>query len=99
MEFMHNFKKIKIGMFGCGNISNAYFQGLEQFSGLLEVAACADLDLSRAKAKASEKNVPKAGTVDEILQDPEIDLILNLTVPKAHAEINLAALREGKHVY
>jgi predicted dehydrogenase len=96
---MHNIRRIKVGVVGCGNISNAYFHGLGQFPNLLEVVACADLDPVRAKAKALEKHLPHAGTVDELLGDPDIDLIVNLTVPKAHAEVNLAALRQGKHVY
>lgn len=96
---MHNIRRIKVGVVGCGNISNAYFHGLSQFPDLLEVVACADLDDSKAKAKALEKRLPHAGTVDEVLGDPGIDLIVNLTVPKAHAEVNLAALRQGKHVY
>jgi predicted dehydrogenase len=96
---MKGSKKIRVGIVGCGNISNAYFQGLGLFPDLIEVAACADLDVARARAKAAEKGVAKAGTVKQILQDPDIDLIVNLTVPKAHAEINRAALLAGKHAY
>lgn len=96
---MHSIRRIKVGVVGCGNISNAYFHGLGQFPDLIEVVACADLDRSRAEAKAQEKKLAHAGTVEEILGDPDIDLIVNLTVPKAHAEVNLAALKEGKHVY
>jgi predicted dehydrogenase len=65
----------------------------------LEVAACADLDAGRAKARAAEFKVPRACSVRQLLADPEIGIVLNLTVPKAHAEVALAALEAGKSVY
>jgi predicted dehydrogenase len=88
---------VKVGVVGCGAISGAYFGGMKQFS-ILETVACADLDLDKAKAKAKENGI-RACTVKKLLADPEIEIVLNLTVPKAHAEINLAALEAGKHVY
>ncbi|MBS0633226.1 MAG: Gfo/Idh/MocA family oxidoreductase [Verrucomicrobia bacterium] len=88
---------VNVGLIGCGNISNAYFAGSKN-SEIIKIVACADLDLARAKARAQEHGI-RACTVDEILRDPEIELIVNLTVPKAHAEVNLAALRNGKHAY
>jgi len=91
--------KIKVGVIGCGNISHAYFYGLGLFPDLIEVVRCGDLDMAKAKARATEFHIPQTGTTEEVLADPEIDLILNLTVPKAHAAINLAALKKGKHVY
>jgi len=90
---------IRVGIIGCGNISNAYFSGIAQFSDLLRIDACADLDLTRAAAKAAEHGVARSLSVDELLADPNIDLIVNLTIPAAHGPINLAALRAGKHVY
>jgi len=92
-------KKMSVGIIGCGNISNAYFSGLGMFPDLLEITACADLDLGRAQAKAKEKGVAKALSVEALLKDPKIDLVVNLTVPQAHASVNLAALKAGKHVY
>jgi predicted dehydrogenase len=89
--------KIKVGIIGCGNISNAYFKGCAAFE-ILEVVACADVDMERANAKAAEHNV-KAYTVDELLADPEIDIVINLTVPAAHAEVSLAAIMAGKNVH
>ncbi len=91
-------KKTKIGVIGCGNISGAYFKAGLTFQNI-EIAAAADLDLARAKAKAEEFKIPKAYTVKEMLADPEIEIIVNLTIPKAHAEVALAALSAGKHVY
>ena len=91
-------KKTKIGIIGCGNISGIYFKILTQFHNM-EVVACADLVVERAKAKAAEFHIPKAGAVEELLQDPEIEIIVNLTIPHAHAQVALAALSAGKHVY
>jgi len=91
-------KRTKIGVIGCGNISGAYFSAGKTFKNL-EIAACADLDINRAKAKAEEFKIPKACTVKELLADPDIEIVVNLTIPKAHAEVALATLAAGKHVY
>jgi predicted dehydrogenase len=90
--------KMKVGIIGCGNISGIYLEN-SQWLQSLEVVAVADLVLERAQAKATEYNIPKAYTVDDLLADPEIELVINLTVPQAHAEVSLAALHAGKHVY
>jgi predicted dehydrogenase len=90
--------KIKVGIIGCGAISGAYLKRLPMFENL-EVACCADLDAARAKARAAEFKVPRACSVRKLLADPEIGIILNLTVPKAHAKVSLAALKAGKSVY
>ena len=92
-------KKTKIGIIGCGNISGIYFKNCQQFFKNIEVAACADLVKERAEAKAKEFGVAKACTVDELLADPSIDIVVNLTIPKAHAEVAIAALKAGKHVH
>lgn len=89
---------VKVGLVGCGNISGIYLQNCAKFSNL-EVLACADLDLERAKAKAKQYGVPRALRVPELLADPEVDVVLNLTIPAAHSEIALAALEAGKSVY
>ncbi len=91
-------EKINVGIIGCGAISNAYFKGCKLFP-VLDVVACADIAVERAKAKAQEFNIPKSGTVDDLLHDPSIDLVVNLTIPAAHADVNLAALHAGKHVF
>ncbi len=89
---------VKIGIVGCGNISDIYFQTAKRLD-ILEVAACADLDLERAKAKAGAHGIPKACTVAELLADPEIQIVVNLTIPKAHYEVCLATLNAGKSAY
>jgi predicted dehydrogenase len=89
--------KTKIGIIGCGNISDIYLKNCSQFQGI-QVVACADLLMERAQAKAEKFNI-RAMTVDEILADADIEIIINLTIPKVHADINLRALNAGKHAY
>ena len=89
---------VKVGIIGCGNISDVYFKAGRRFE-ILEIVACADLDKGRASAKAKEYEIPRATTARQLLADKTIDIVANLTVPKAHQEISLAALKAGKHVY
>src|SRR5438067_2349172 len=91
-------KRVKIGVVGCGNISKAYILTAQSFP-ILDIAAVADIDVERAKAKAKEFNLPRGCSVDEMMADKSIELIVNLTIPKAHCEVALAALNGGKHVY
>ncbi|MFD0670675.1 Gfo/Idh/MocA family protein [Cohnella sp. GCM10027633] len=90
-------EKLKAGIIGTGNISGIYFQNGKRFESL-EIVACADLDVERAKAKAAEHGV-KGYSVEEMLADPDIQLIINLTIPQAHAKVCIQALEAGKHVY
>ena len=89
---------VKCGVIGCGNISSTYLRNLRNLH-TIEVVACADQILERAQERAKEYGVPHACSVEELLADPSIELVLNLTIPKAHAAIALAALAAGKHVY
>lgn len=89
---------VRVGVVGCGNISGIYLKNCVAFE-TLEVLACADVDLDRAQARAAEYGVPKACSVEELMSDPWIELVINLTVPSAHGEVALAALRAGKSVY
>jgi predicted dehydrogenase len=91
-------EKVIIGIIGCGNISRIYLEQARTFD-ILEVKAVADMDTERAKAKAKEQNVPNVFTVDELLADDEIEIVVNLTPPSAHAEIGLRAIDSGKSVY
>jgi predicted dehydrogenase len=89
---------VNVGIVGCGNISGIYLQNCTRFP-ILRVLACADLVLDRAAEQAQKYNVPKAYTVEELLADPAIELVINLTVPQVHGPIGLAALQAGKSVY
>jgi predicted dehydrogenase len=90
-------ESVRVGVVGCGNISQAYFEGMARFP-LLRVLACADLDMSRAEACARRWGVA-ALSCERLLEHPEIDIVVNLTVPSAHVEVSRAALRRAKHVY
>ncbi len=89
---------VRVGVVGCGAISGAYLGMAKNFPAVT-VAAVADLDPARARAAADQYGVPRALTVDQLLADPDVELVLNLTVPKAHVPVALAALNAGKHTY
>ena len=89
---------VKVGIIGCGAISRVYFEGCKTFP-ILQIVHVADLDPTRAEAKAREYGIPRHGSAEALLADPDVELVINLTIPKAHAEVNLAAVRAGKHVY
>ncbi|KHF40536.1 Gfo/Idh/MocA family protein [Halalkalibacter okhensis] len=89
---------MKLGIIGCGNISSIYLENCNRFSEL-QVKACADLDRQRAIKQAEKYGVPSALSVDELLLDEEIELVINLTIPKVHAQVCRQILAAGKHVY
>ncbi|MCM3126819.1 MULTISPECIES: Gfo/Idh/MocA family oxidoreductase [unclassified Paenibacillus] len=90
--------KVKVGIIGCGKISSIYMENCNKFE-CLELVACADLDLSRAEEQAKAYGIPRAVSVQELLNDPEIELVINLTIPAVHADVCLQAIEAGKHVY
>ncbi len=89
---------MKVGVVGCGSISQTYLRIASQFPEV-EVVAVADKILERARTRAEEFGVPKVYTLEQMFDDPEIELILNLTIPQSHAPINKMALEAGKHAY
>ena len=88
----------KIGIIGCGNISNIYFQAGKTFD-ILEIVGCADLLPERAKAKAEEHGCKAYASPEELLADTDIEIVVNLTIPKAHASVALKAIEAGKCVH
>ncbi|WP_206922681.1 Gfo/Idh/MocA family protein [Alicyclobacillus suci] len=90
-------ERAKVGIIGCGNISEIYFKNCLAFG--LDVVACADLDVSRAKSRAEQFDIPKACSVEELLADEGVEFVINLTVPSAHANVSMSALQAGKHVH
>ncbi len=92
-------QRVKVGVIGCGRISGIYLQNCTRTFDSLEVLACADLVPELAEQRAREFDIPMACSVEELLGNPEIEIVLDLTVPHAHAALNLEALRAGKHVY
>ena len=87
----------RVGLVGAGVISTTYLEAQETFPEL-NFCAIADIDTDRSEEKAKEFGIESL-TVDALLTNPDIDLILNLTIPAAHSEVSLAALKEGKGVY
>ena len=90
-------KVYNVGFIGVGNIAPQYIRGLALFPEAVKATACADIDMDRARAFA-EANGLQAMTVEELLISPDIDIVLNLTIPAAHAEVSLTAIAAGKHV-
>ena len=88
---------LKAGLIGCGNISGAYLNNNEVFSHL-RVVKCANRHDDAARATAERFGI-QAVSVDALFRDPELDIILNLTTPDVHTEIDLRALEAGKHIY
>ena len=89
--------KMNIGIIGCGSVSEWYF-GAPKLFRVLKIVACADIRMERAREKAAKHNI-RWCTVTEMLADPSIQLVINLTPPQAHAEISIAVLEAGKHLY
>jgi predicted dehydrogenase len=87
----------RAGIIGVGNISGVYLKAPQLFP-ILEIVACADLEMARAEAKAAEHNI-QALTVEQLLADPSIEIVVNLTIPAAHAAVATAAVAHGKAVY
>ncbi len=89
--------QLRIGLIGTGVISGAYFAA-SRFFRQLEIATCADVNQEAAEARGREFGI-KAQSVDALLTDKSIDVILNLTTPRSHVPVNLKALDSGKHAY
>ena len=90
-------KVFKIGLIGCGHIAETYFRAEKYFNNI-KIIKCADINEKAAKRCALNFGI-KSVTVNELLKDNEIEIILNLTIPKAHYQISKKALINGKHVY
>lgn len=89
---------VGVAIVGAGVISDAYLRALTAFPDV-RVLGIADLDVTRAADAAARYGVPVAGDVATVLAVPEVEIVVNLTIPAAHAEVALAALQAGKHVY
>ena len=88
---------MRVGIIGCGNISETYFECQNLFNNF-NVVACADINIEAAKNSAEKYNV-KAFSVEDILANEDIDVIINLTIPSAHKEIIMKSLNAGKHCF
>lgn len=90
-------KPLGVGIIGCGNISEIYCKNLPTFDSV-NLVACADLDHPRAAARAAQFKLD-ARSVEDLLDSDDISLVVNLTIPDAHAGVSRAILKSGKHVY
>lgn len=95
---MEGYKKVKIAVIGCGVISDIYFQNMTKRFEILEVAACCDLNQEIAQ-QAAEKYGMKAMSLEEIISDQNIEIVVNLTNPATHYNIIKKLLSSGKNVY
>jgi predicted dehydrogenase len=89
---------LRVGLVGAGFISRMYFDTLRRIKDEVLLTRIADVDVARAAEAGAAQGVPGGG-VDELLADPGVDLVLNLTIPAAHAEVATRSLEAGKHVY
>ena len=88
---------VGIGIIGCGNISSAYLKAAQEFD-ILDIRGLADMRPEAAQTRADEFGL-RAMSIEEMLADPEIEIVINLTIPRAHVEVGLQVLAAGKHVY
>ncbi len=91
-------RKVKVGVIGCGMISEIYMENCARRYGSVRIVACADIDMEAARKRACQFSC-RYESVEALLTDPDVDLVLNLTIPAVHAEISMKALAAGKHVY
>ena len=89
---------VGVGVIGAGVISDTYLQNLTSFPDI-EVHAVGDLFPDAARARASQHGVPNAGGVSTVLEHPDVEIVVNLTIPAAHADVANQALAAGKHVW
>jgi predicted dehydrogenase len=89
--------KVGIGIIGCGNISDAYLKAIVGFP-LLDVRGVADIRPEAAQAAAAKHGL-KAQTIDALLDDDSVEIVVNLTIPAVHVEVGLQVLSAGKHVH
>ena len=92
-------KKMKVGVIGCGAIASIYIHNMKYHFDKVEVWSCSDLFPEKAEAIRAKYDLKKAYTNEEMLADPEVDIIVNLTIPAVHYQINKAILEAGKHLY
>ncbi|GAA1164728.1 Gfo/Idh/MocA family protein [Nesterenkonia sandarakina] len=90
-------RRLNVGLIGAGNISGQYLQTLNRLEDL-NLVGVADLDLDRAR-QVAEAGGAQGMSVEELLASPEVEAVINLTIPRAHAETSLAAIAAGKGVY
>ena len=87
-----------VGIIGAGNVTGQYLPSLLSYPDI-QVRGIADLDAGRAAGVAAEYGLPFSGTAAELLAIDDIELVVNLTTPAAHAEVALAVIESGRHLW
>lgn len=95
---MIEIKKLKTAIIGCGAISGIYLENIKSMFSILELVGVSDMNIE-ARDKAAAKYSVKAMTNEEIMADRDIELVINLTPPKAHYSVIKSMLEAGKNVY
>jgi predicted dehydrogenase len=88
----------RVGIIGCGNIAPRYVEGMRRF-GELKIVGCADLFQEPADRLAARYGIRAYASIDDLLADGEIDIVVNITPPTAHASVTIQALTADKNVY
>jgi len=88
-----------VGILGCGVISRTYLADIKAFYPELNVLACADVTKELAGKLAEEFEVERAYTTEELLKDEDIEIVINLTPPRFHVELNKKSIEAGKHLF
>ena len=89
---------VGVGFIGTGMISNTYLENLSKFPDI-EVVILGDLNINAARARAEQHGIGQWGTADDVLNHPDVELVVNLTIPAVHAEVAAKAITAGKHVW
>jgi predicted dehydrogenase len=91
-------KPTKIGIIGCGVISGIYIENSKRLDSL-ECVAVADVNPAAARFRAEQYDIPRACSPDELLADPDVEIVVNLTPNLLHAQVALQILEAGRHLY
>jgi predicted dehydrogenase len=91
-------RKVGVGIIGAGNISSAYIKAMKGFD-ILDIVGIADMKPEVAAARAKEHGLTAVASVEALLADPSVGIVVNLTIPRAHVEVGLRAIAAGKHVH
>ena len=91
-------KPVKVGLVGSGFISEIYMQNSKVFNSF-EIVSCSDLIKERSEGRAKEYGIPKVMSTEEIMNDPDVEIVLNLTTPDAHYSVAKQAIEAGKSIY
>src|SRR5687767_7028350 len=89
---------VGVAIVGCGNVASFYCSAVPQHQ-ILKLMGVTDRDAARAAAYASYYSVRQYRSLDDVLDDPRVELVLNLTNPHSHFAVSKACLDAGKHVY